>query len=103
MQDALPPIQLDHQAQRHLLLAVKEALHNAVKHAQATYITLHLSAEDNTLFIRIADNGSGFDADTTKRHSGLLHLEQRANSIGARYQIDTALGKGTKVSFWYRM
>ena len=80
----------------------REALHNVVKHAQAgeAWIDLDLSAEDVLLSIR--DNGRGFDLASLRQgggsHIGTSTMQERAGAINGNIDIESAPGKGTRVS-----
>lgn len=86
-------------AQRHnLFLAVKEAVHNIVKHAQSTEVCLTLSIQNATLLIELQDNGNGNiplpDAPVTR---GSANMQRRMEHIGGTYWRTGAAGKGTTV------
>ncbi|MCX6910535.1 MAG: triple tyrosine motif-containing protein, partial [Verrucomicrobia bacterium] len=82
-----------------LLLAAKEALHNAVKHAAATEIKLSVALEPQSLRVQIADNGRGFDPAARAAGHGLANMRERLTTIGGSCQIESALGQGTRVTF----
>jgi signal transduction histidine kinase len=76
----------------------QEALHNVVKHANATSVALSLAAEDSQLVLRLADNGSGFDADQEfAGHLGLRSMKERAALGGGTLDITSSPGKGTTI------
>jgi len=86
--------------QRHqLMMALKEALNNALKHAAATTLKVQLSFEDPKLTIRISDNGRGFDPDQTSDGNGLSNMDQRLHAIAGTCQVDGTLAEGTVVTF----
>ncbi|HEY5040716.1 MAG TPA: PA14 domain-containing protein, partial [Verrucomicrobiae bacterium] len=58
---ALPPIMLEGRLRHGLLLAVKETLNNAERHAQATEVEFRMAVTEDQLEIVISDNGRGFD------------------------------------------
>ena len=60
----LPPLPLSADVRHNLFLAVKEALNNIVKHAQAREVRIRLVQEDGRLTLVIEDDGRGFDAAT---------------------------------------
>ena len=88
-------------ADRHrLLMAVREALNNAVKHADAGIVMLSLHLADGRLQIDIEDDGVGFDPKqplTGADHNGLANMRQRMNEIGGTFSITSAAGRGTLV------
>ncbi|MFH1605131.1 MAG: PAS domain-containing protein [Pseudomonadota bacterium] len=83
-----------------LFRITQEALTNCAKHARANAVAIELNTDADHLVLSIADNGIGIaltndDADT--KRLGLLSMQERAEAIGARWQIESAPGKGTRV------
>jgi len=81
----------------------QEALHNVLKHARASHVTVFAEQRDRQLVLVIGDDGRGFDpAETHERPGsgglGLVNMRERANLIGATIQIDSAPGHGTAIS-----
>ncbi|CAN5450502.1 hypothetical protein BH09CHL1_BH09CHL1_09220 [soil metagenome] len=78
---------------------VQEALHNALRHAQADEAVVRMEWTDDLVRVTIRDNGSGFDPDqaTTATSLGLLSMRERAASIGASLLIASPPGDGTVV------
>jgi len=82
----------------HCFLAVKEALHNVVKHARATEVQLRARVEPEGLYWEIEDNGQGFDAAPAPAGSdGLRNMRQRMAEVGGRCEILSRPGRGTTV------
>jgi PAS domain S-box-containing protein len=76
----------------------QEALHNTVKHAQATTIALRLSCDDQGIALEIRDDGRGFDqAASFPGHLGLRSMPERAASAGGTVKIESAPGVGTTI------
>jgi PAS domain S-box-containing protein len=76
----------------------QEALNNIVKHAQATQVDVSLSKHDEKVMLEIRDNGQGFDPATVKPASmGLGFMRERAESMGAVLEMDSGVGRGTRV------
>lgn len=86
----------------HLRMIVQEAVTNAFKHAQASQITLHLSATPKLLTLRITDNGRGFDptAETHGKpgHFGCIGIRERCRKIYAEAEWQSQPGQGTSVT-----
>jgi signal transduction histidine kinase len=78
---------------------VQELLTNAVKHAQATIITISLTQHENNLNIIIEDNGKGFDPKTINKNEGmgLHHIEKKTEQLGGNFSIDSTEGRGTSI------
>jgi signal transduction histidine kinase/ligand-binding sensor domain-containing protein len=103
-----PVRELSTDVRHNLFLAIKEALHNVVKHAQATELWLRISATPQHLAILVEDNGCGFQPPPPPRTppspvddagDGLWNMRQRMSEIGGECQIESQVGRGTKVSF----
>jgi signal transduction histidine kinase len=74
---------------------VSESLTNAVKHAQASQVTVEVGVIDGTLIAEIVDDGIG-GADS-ERGSGLRGLADRVEALNGRLRIWSAAGHGTRV------
>ncbi len=86
-------------AQRHLLLAFKETLHNVRKHARARHVSIRLTWQERRLRFEIADDGVGFTPSAATAGHGLENLRQRAAALGGAASITSSPGAGTTVLF----
>jgi len=93
---ALPAVTLDGRVRHDLFLAIKEALHNVVRHSRATEVEFHLAVADSTLEMLIADNGCGFAPREGDGH-GLKNLPERLAQMGGRCEVTSGAGRGTQV------
>lgn len=75
-----------------------EALHNAVKHAQAKNIDIHLSSRDGVIRLKIEDDGRGIPARTGKGGMGLRLMRYRAQMIGGTLSTGNRPGGGALVT-----
>jgi len=60
-----------------------------------------VAREGAHVVIRIADNGRGFDPDVVQQGSslGLKLIRERAEMLGGSFEMDSAIGKGARISF----
>ncbi len=80
-----------------LYFCCSEALQNATKHGGPdTTVTITAHADDRTLTLTISDTGRGFDPATPA--TGLTNMTDRLSAIGGRLVIDTAPGRGTRIT-----
>lgn len=94
----LPNIPLTAEVRHNLFLVVKEALNNAVKHADPRQIKLGLELKNDQLVIEVSDDGKGFGLDgTTTMGNGLENMQKRLNAIGGQLQVKSKPGQGTTV------
>ena len=81
----------------HLFHIVQEAVHNAVRHGQATAITITLDGKKNRMQLSVKDDGRGIPADLETEGMGLRIMGFRANMIHAALDIHTPEDGGTVV------
>jgi signal transduction histidine kinase len=81
----------------------QEALNNVVKHSKASHADLKIAFESDATIVEVIDSGSGFLVPNSPTefapsgHFGLLGVHERADLIGAKLEIESALGKGTRL------
>lgn len=80
---------------KNVFLIFKEAIHNAVKHAECNDVRIQLTVEENTIKMKIEDNGKGFDVEKYSNGNGLKNMKKRAEQIHAEFSIDSNIGKGS--------
>ena len=78
----------------------QEALTNVLKHSQASSVKVLLLDSKNSLFLEVADNGIGISSEKpgTPFSFGLTSMRERANIIGAEFEILSKPGKGTSIN-----
>ena len=78
---------------------LREALINANKHARATQIVLEVRRLKNHLVFSVTDNGVGFNNKTNTGHGlGFPIMKYRAESIGARLELESPKKRGARVA-----
>ncbi len=87
------------EVRHNITLAVKEALHNAVKHSGGNEIAVNIEFQDPRLSISIADNGKGFDANDPAHGNGLANMQRRMKSVDGSVSLRSTPGEGTSVRF----
>lgn len=82
-----------------LFRIAQEAVTNAVKHGKATEIVIALSADEDSVTLKITDNGVGIPASLPSgKGMGLRIMGHRANLIDAALHVGPRSGKGTVVT-----
>lgn len=82
---------------------VQESLTNTARHANASRVRISLKGTDNAIKATIIDNGSGFDYEALLKNPGegrglgVAGMQERALLLNGTLQIDSEMGKGTKV------
>ena len=78
---------------------VQEALQNAAKHSGTATLHVHLSYDDESLMLHIADRGRGFEPDETDRRGlGLVSMQERVDALGGEFTVLASAGRGTRIS-----
>lgn len=92
---------LPHDMEQHLLRIAQEAVTNVLKHAGASKIWVKLHMEARKLYLRIADDGRGFEQQDAFSshvgHFGLLGMRERAERLGGELHLASHPGEGTEV------
>jgi signal transduction histidine kinase len=85
---------------RSLLMAIKEALNNVVKHSEATEVRMHIQRQGQRLVVAVHDNGRGFETNVAKpERNGLGNMVQRVADLGGTCVVSSEPGKGCRVEF----
>jgi len=87
--------------QANIYLIGREAITNAVNHADARRILAQMTYSEKEVRLTVEDDGSGFDLEAAaakKDHWGVAGMRERANQIGASFTLESAPGRGTKIA-----
>ena len=96
-----PSDRIEDAAQTVVLRVVQEALQNVRKHATASRVTVASRMTNDEWILEIRDDGRGFDVGTVvargRRNFGLQFMRERAELIGARFEVRSRPAGGTVV------
>ncbi len=93
----LPAVGIPPEVRHNVFLAFKEAIHNVVKHAQASEIWIRLRVEPNQFILQVEDNGRGVGKQEASTRNGLRNMKRRLTDIGGDFSISPRAGGGTLV------
>lgn len=97
VEGATPPLQAD--AAEEVFLIGREAIRNALRHANASAIEVELSYGTRCFLLHVRDDGVGIaDENAGHGHWGLQGMRERAQRLGAELQLWTRAGLGTEVA-----
>jgi signal transduction histidine kinase len=100
--EEVPERRLPRRVETTLYHIAKEALHNVVKHAQATAVWIRFQRTAGSIGCSIRDNGRGFDPASiavrdAEQGFGLMGIRERLNVVGGHLQINSTPGCGTEL------
>jgi signal transduction histidine kinase len=77
----------------------QEALNNALKHAQATEVSVWIQADGDCVALEVTDNGCGFELESldTQGGLGLESMQERVAQLAGTLSVTSVLGQGTTV------
>ena len=78
-----------------------EALQNASKYAgPGATVTIHVEEDATGLVFEVIDDGVGFDSQGKGLGAGFVNMNDRLGAVGGSLQVDSAPGRGTRVTGW---
>ena len=92
----------DNTVATHLYYIAQEAIQNAVKHAEADRIEIHLLREDGRIHLKVVDNGKGLPKEMKSGGIGLQIMQYRAKIIQATFRIDSNSETGTAIDVFLK-
>jgi signal transduction histidine kinase len=88
----IEPRELTGEKRRNIFLCIKEILNNALKHSQASELSIDIETGE-TLVVRLADNGIGIDLQNLRLFgNGIQNIQRRMQSIGGKATIKNENG-----------
>lgn len=95
---AEPEFRFDTEKEMVLYRCAYELVNNALRHAGASRIEVHLSTDHETAYLSVVDNGCGFDPRTAPQGMGLKNMRTRLAAFDGTIEIYSEPGKGTEVN-----
>lgn len=81
--------------------ALQELLGNASRHSQATMMKIMIDMSETSVKVTVDDNGKGFNTEILEQGNslGLNLIRDRVEMLGGSFELDSVIGKGTRVTF----
>lgn len=98
LDEDFPNLTLDALICRNVFLLCKEATNNALKYSKANTIELEIRCYENTLELKVSDDGIGIN-DKSIKGNGLKNFELRTATLNGSFDINSKPNSGTKVIF----
>jgi PAS domain S-box-containing protein len=86
-----------------LFRITQEALANVARHAKANLVSIYIEDEGGSILLKVLDDGAGFEPRNPKQSQerrgwGLVNMRERAESVGAKFELDTKPGQGAQIT-----
>jgi signal transduction histidine kinase len=95
------PFGFDQSTVHEVLMVVREALYNAIRHGRPTAVRVEVEFAYDRCIVKVTDDGTGFDAAalsvSPNGHYGLIGIRERVERIGGRFSMDSRVGAGTRL------
>jgi PAS domain S-box-containing protein len=91
-------VQLGANVRREVFLIFKESINNLVKHSASDRAEIEFTIDAEHLTLVISDNGKGFETNADCDGHGLLSMRDRAAGLGAKFEMVSQAGVGTRIS-----
>lgn len=75
-----------------------ELVNNALRHAEASHIDVHLNIDEKTVYLSVVDNGCGFNPETVSMGMGINNMRSRLSAFGGCMNIYSEPGKGAEIN-----
>ena len=91
---------MEPQRETTLFRVFQETLTNIFRHAQATQVEVALTRQNDSVMLRIRDNGVGIPREkiNSAQSLGLLGIRERVSAWGGQVKIESPPGEGTTVT-----
>ena len=91
-------IRLGANLRREVFLIFKESLNNLIKHSGCGEAEIEFRLAANSLFLRVSDNGRGFDLSQENDGHGLESMRERSHEMGGNLEMASVVGQGTTIT-----
>jgi two-component sensor histidine kinase len=101
--EAVNHIYLDMEQRRDFFLIYKEAINNTAKYSHCKQVRIALTVAQQTLRLKIEDDGVGFDVNAADSGNGLNNMRKRAENLGGTFTISSRPLHGTRICLEMRI
>jgi signal transduction histidine kinase len=95
-------VELTHESRRHISSIFKEAMNNALRHAECRHVALAATVEGESFTVSLTDDGKGYLRSLAHTGSGLKNMELRAKKIDGTIRIASEPGAGSRITLTRR-
>jgi signal transduction histidine kinase len=97
------PFEFEQATIHELLMVVREAIYNAIRHGQASKVQVEVRFDTDRCDVKVCDDGTGFDPESESflpaGHYGLVGMKERITRVGGQLTLNSRPGGGAAVTF----
>lgn len=76
---------------------LQEQFNNILKYSKATKVEINIEIVENKVFLKVKDNGVGFDVNAKRQGIGLENINRRVKMLNGKVEISSVKGKGSEI------
>lgn len=92
-----PMASVNPQTEHALFRVLQEALANVARHSGASRVKVSLQAESDRVFLKVEDNGAGFDVERNRKGIGMDSMKERLLAVDGELEVSSEKSKGTRL------
>lgn len=77
----------DIEARKNIWLIFKEIVTNTARHSNADFVTINFTLNGGYIYLKVSDNGTGFDPESVKEGNGIRNIKSRAEQTGIHHEV----------------
>ena len=101
--ERLNDVKLNMEERKNFYLIYKEAINNTAKYAGCNTVWIDMKLHQNTVTLKIRDNGKGFDAAKTNTGNGMFNMKKRAQMLKGALTVTSKIGEGTALQLNFKV
>jgi signal transduction histidine kinase len=99
----LDDVKLNMEDRKNFYLIYKEAINNIAKYAGCKSLWVEMKLHQNTVRLKIIDNGKGFDVANSTKGNGIFNMQKRAEMLKGALSIKSTIGEGTTLELSFKV
>jgi len=101
--EKLNDVKLNMEERKNFYLIYKEAINNMAKYAGCKSLWVEMRLHQNTVTLKIIDNGKGFDVANANNGNGIFNMKKRAEMLKGALTVNSTVGEGTTLQLSFRV
>ncbi len=91
-------LEISEEVQLAVYRIIQEQLTNVIRHSNAVSVEVSLAGDEQNLYLKIADDGQGFDMGQKRKGVGIMNMYNRAAAVNGLIEIESRPGEGCRLT-----